>query len=33
MREDVEKMLADQVIRPSMSPWSSPIVLVKENDV
>ena len=33
VREDVEKMLADQVIRSSMSPWSSPIVLVKENDI
>ena len=29
---EVEKMLFQEVIRPSMSPWSSPIVLVTGQD-
>ena len=29
---EVEKMLKDHVIRPSSSPWSSPIVLAKKKD-
>ena len=29
---EVEKMLADDIIEPSTSPWSSPIVLVKKKD-
>ena len=29
---EVEKMLVQEVIRPSMSPWSSPIVLVAKQD-
>ena len=32
MREEVEKMLTDRVIRPSTSPWASPIVLVQKKD-
>ena len=32
VREEVEKMLADRVIRPSTSPWASPIVLVQKKD-
>jgi len=32
INEEVEKMLADDVIEPSHSPWSSPIVLVKKKD-
>jgi hypothetical protein len=30
--EEVDKMLAEGVIEPSDSPWSSPIVLAKEKD-
>ena len=30
--EEVEKMLVKRVIRPSVSPWSSPIVLVTKLD-
>lgn len=29
MDEEVERMLADNVIEQSCSPWSSPVVLVK----
>ena len=29
---EVEKMLADDIIEPSTSPWSSPIVLVNKKD-
>ena len=32
MKEEVEKMLADHVIRPSTSPWATPIVLVQKKD-
>ena len=30
--DEVEKMLVKEVIRPSVSPWSSPIVLVTKPD-
>ena len=29
---EVQKMLKDDVIEPSSSPWASPIVLVKKKD-
>lgn len=32
VREEVQKMLDHKVIRPSSSPWASPIVLVKKKD-
>ncbi|XP_025264171.1 uncharacterized protein LOC112637817 [Camponotus floridanus] len=32
INEEVGKMLADDIIEPSHSPWSSPIVLVKKKD-
>lgn len=32
INEEVEKMLADDIIEPSHSPWSSPIVLVRKKD-
>jgi hypothetical protein len=32
IQEQVNKMLKDGMIRPSKSPWSSPIVLVKKKD-
>lgn len=32
IREQVEGMLNDGVIEPSVSPWSSPVVLVKKKD-
>ena len=30
IEENIEKMLADDVIEPSTSPWSSPVFLVKK---
>ena len=30
--QEVEKMLRDEVIEPSNSPWASPVVLVKKKD-
>lgn len=32
VNKEVEKMLADDIIEPSNSPWASPIVLVKKPD-
>ena len=32
INQHIEKMLADQVIEPSVSPWSSPVVIVKKKD-
>ena len=32
VREEVQKMMEQSVIRPSSSPWASPIVLVKKKD-
>ena len=32
MREMTDEMLANKVIQPSTSPWSSPVVLVKKKD-
>lgn len=32
MREEVDKMLEDGVIKTSASPWTSPIVPVKKKD-
>ena len=32
INKEVEKMLKNKVIKPSKSPWSSPIVLVKKKD-
>ena len=31
-QEQVQEMLKDQVIRPSVSPWASPVVMVKKKD-
>ncbi|KAK8767610.1 hypothetical protein V5799_005610 [Amblyomma americanum] len=32
MNQEVDKMLAKDIIEPSSSPWSSPVVLVKKKD-
>lgn len=32
VNQELEKMLADDIIEPSNSPWASPIVLVKKSD-
>ncbi len=32
IQADVDKMLAANVIRPSTSPWSSPVVMIREKD-
>ena len=32
IQEEVQKMLKNKVIRPSTSPWSSPIILVQKKD-
>ena len=32
IEEQVEKMLEDNVIRPSSTPWASPVILVKKKD-
>ena len=32
VQKEVQKMLQDGVIRPSTSPWSSPIVMVRKKD-
>lgn len=32
IRNQVEEMLRDDVIQPSVSPWASPVVLVKKKD-
>ena len=32
INEQVKKMLANRIIRPSSSPWSSPVVIVKKKD-
>ena len=32
MEKQVNEMLAHGVVRPSMSPWVSPIVLIKNKD-
>ena len=31
-QQQVNEMLCDEVIRPSTSPWASPVVMVKKND-
>ena len=32
MQEEVDKMLAADVIRPSYSPWRSPVVIIPKKD-
>ena len=32
IQEEVQKMLAANVIRPSKSPWSSPVVMIRKKD-
>jgi hypothetical protein len=32
IQEETEKMLKNGIIRPSMSPWSSPVVIVRKKD-
>lgn len=32
IEEEVEKMLKENIIEPSLSPWSSPVVLVEKTD-
>ena len=32
VQEEVQKMLKNKVIRPSTSPWSSPIIMVRKKD-
>ena len=32
VREEVQRMLQDNIIRPSRSPWAAPVVLVKKKD-
>ena len=32
MKRELDEMLASGVIRPSTSPWASPIVLVEKKD-
>ncbi len=32
IEEEVEKMLREDIIEPSLSPWSSPVVLVEKTD-
>ncbi|GFW23192.1 retrovirus-related Pol polyprotein from transposon 297 [Trichonephila clavipes] len=32
IHEEVQKMLAEGIVQPSESPWSSPIVLVRKKD-
>ena len=32
MKAELDKMLAENIIRPSTSPWASPIVLVPKKD-
>ena len=32
MHKEVDRMLADGIIEPSSSDWSSPIVMIKKND-
>ena len=31
-QQQVKEMLRDEVIRPSTSPWASPVVMVKKKD-
>lgn len=32
VNEELEKMLADDIVEPSSSPWASPIVMIKKSD-
>ena len=32
VQEEIHKMLKNKVIRPSTSPWSSPIIMVRKKD-